>query len=876
MKWAVLTVAGLFLAAGCSDSTSVSQSQARKAFRWFGGLGFPDVTSAQYVRVATGESIRLGGNPPRNKYIEAFLLSEDDVTFSVLTQDLFTRTFEKTEPNAVEYLKVSYEPLNLKAEAAARLGLVHDPPKDDYSRRFGERLAERTELFVLAWACWCKGIEGLPLELCNQIVAMRSHDETGGLMDLVQRDLGHAMTWRAVEMFAVADTPRSEILAAFEHIARYYGKCEHLERVRDSIKVLREMLEEDEAHAKSIKAYEDMSVDEQVVELIFQLRDQNAHQWSQPGRVNVYDDPRGDASPAHLLVEHGYDAVPRLIEALDDMTFTRSVGYVRNYCFSHHVLRVGDCAREILQSISGRCFCAGSHTDPISQEGKAAAVREEVEAWWAELQAKGEKQLWIEGIQKADRDSPLQARWLLDKYPEAALEPIIQGAEDANEYWVRVGLVTVAGDIEGDGPAAFLKEEMVSGPFIHSRVEAARALSRRGVEEALTQMIRLWLLGPNPGEMELAEYLLECGSIEAIQAVEQGLRRRNVGMRIHVIRAVHAAILQTRQAIEGRDHESPDENLKARMSVLLTAMEQLLVTHLADTEREEGSSGSWYSAYFVDPRVCDMAATVLSWNWKDTYTFDIGGALKQRNFQRIACANTWRSRHGLPLLQLPHQQAVATVPSEKIKPLFDTIRNAKTTAEIDGAVAGVEAMGLSVLGAICELLSDMPEDHWARPPCVALARRLSCNITEVSFDDRSAQPDDALTELLNGLKGKPLTSQQFIAILLHVANHMPTGASGIRLEAVRDDDLTGITLMVELTLRDLPDDGRATSWRFGERVIVGSDCIHSSGGNGSHSFLQKAAAYEDLNIAIEKATSSAPRVQLIIRASLIQEESLIW
>src|SRR5262249_20699457 len=139
---------------------------------------------------------------------------------------------------------------------------------------------------------------------------------------------------------------------------------------------------------------------------------------------------RGEGnSPAHQLVKFGYDAVPQLIDVLEDKRLTRSVSYGRNFFFSHQVLNVGDCAREILGRITGRHFWAGSPRMPRDQ--RAAETKKQYQAWWAEFQKKGEKQMLIEGVQAGDYHSLRQGRMLLERYPDAALDALVQGGAKA-------------------------------------------------------------------------------------------------------------------------------------------------------------------------------------------------------------------------------------------------------------------------------------------------------------------------------------------------------------------------------------------------------------------------------------------------------------
>ena len=70
------------------------------------------------------------------------------------------------------------------------------------------------------------------------------------------------------------------------------------------------MITEDKAHAARAPKegeFDKLPKKEQIAELIFQLRDQNGQQWSQPGACDIFLDLRGEASPASRLVAMGYD-----------------------------------------------------------------------------------------------------------------------------------------------------------------------------------------------------------------------------------------------------------------------------------------------------------------------------------------------------------------------------------------------------------------------------------------------------------------------------------------------------------------------------------------------------------------------------------------
>ena len=336
-------------------NTALSQTQ-REAFKWFDGLGFPTLKDRQLVRIATGRWSQSGDNPPQNGYVAAFLLKSEGDFFTALALDLDTETFKSTPPKTPEHQRVGYEKLDLKKEAAAyvtSLRAVRDKNKDEptwffrHMWHFGPYLSEDAEIFVLARACAANGMESQARELFDFAEEFSRQEARGdkppkSLREAVAREIAHKEMWQAVLAFGELDVGRKGLLARFERIAKLFPESEHVKRARETAEMLRQMVREDDEHAKQAKPLAKMSVQGRAADLVFQLRDQNGQQWSQPGRCDVFLDPREETSPAHQLVKLGFDAVPALIDALGDRRFTRSVGYHRNFYFSHYVLSVGD------------------------------------------------------------------------------------------------------------------------------------------------------------------------------------------------------------------------------------------------------------------------------------------------------------------------------------------------------------------------------------------------------------------------------------------------------------------------------------------------------------------------------------------------------
>jgi hypothetical protein len=351
------------------------ESEARGDFQWFGTLGFPDVKGCPFVRVATGRWSQSGDEPPQNHYIKGFLLATNGDAFTVLGLDLLKATLTNSSSGIPDHERIGFEVLRLDAEALALRKALQEPPgKNEVWRRFGEQTSEQVEVFTLAWGCWRQGLETeaqLLYDLARTVPARRGgHNQEPTFRQSIEKDLGHTMMWRGILDFEDVSISRLQLLDEFEKILKDYPHSEHRDRAQKTAEVLKRMIAEDQVH-KTVGSNDlvRLPVDDQVKELIFQLRDQNGHQFSQPGWCDIFEDWRGTTNtPAHRLVALGYAAVPQLIAALDSDTLSRSVGYHRNFYFSHTVLTVGDCASQILQRITGRSLLVGR----VPKEGREA------------------------------------------------------------------------------------------------------------------------------------------------------------------------------------------------------------------------------------------------------------------------------------------------------------------------------------------------------------------------------------------------------------------------------------------------------------------------------------------------------------------------
>lgn len=161
--------------------------------------------------------------------------------------------------------------------------------------------------------------------------------------------------WWIVERLGDVDTPRSEIRDMLTRYVERYPDSPLAPRAKSDLVTIKRMMHEKRP-----------SNDTKIERLIFDLRDLNFRQFHQPNRgLSIvgngalgFEGSVAKRDTAEQLRDIDFDALPLLIDHIDDDTLTRSVDYGRNFTFSHRVLTVGDCCRQIVNAIlpTGREF----------------------------------------------------------------------------------------------------------------------------------------------------------------------------------------------------------------------------------------------------------------------------------------------------------------------------------------------------------------------------------------------------------------------------------------------------------------------------------------------------------------------------------------
>lgn len=657
----LIVVSILAIPSVCIAQPAGVTPQAVKDFEWFSTLGFPDPKGCPLVRVDTGASGQSGDEPSKEEYENAFLLTTNAAGFRVLTLDPFDRTYAQTNAKASGKIspppmlygggfhpeRFGFDILEPSNEVAEVLGVLQNPrTNQDLWWRFGRLLNDRTAAFVLAWGCWRNGWDSEAQQLYDQLQKMPAREKA------LKDEFAGEMYSRAFGRLGNADISRPQLLVQFESVISNYPGTEYTQLAKTNADLLKRLISEDEVHAKIAPTnLAQLPVEQQVHELIFQLRNQTGFQSSNPGRCSVFYELHGSTNtPAHQLARIGYAAVPQLIAALDDTAPSRAMaGWFINTRNLDNFLTVGDCAEQVLEHIAGKDFLNHQLPGSMSNTNQLAATRKAIQSWWAEARVKGEKKMLIEGVTFPSHDTPTQARMLCERYPEVAVATLIQGAETTTESWVRSWLMDDVSKFDDPRVVDFLNHEMTNAPDLEDRVRAAHDLPSREKAKAVQTMIREWEKLPKQNDPEhggLENFLAKCDSADAIHALGKDLRERPVNMRYWVVHYIGGA-----NSWETNTY-SPET---------LTAIEEVLASELDDTEEHPGTTSLANMKTVYDPRIGDMAGYFLAKRWPDRYVFDLSPSLSVRERQRVECLNVWRRAHNLPTLPLP-------VPAHRVTP----------------------------------------------------------------------------------------------------------------------------------------------------------------------------------------------------------------
>lgn len=782
--------------------------EAMDCFQWFQGLAFADVEKAPFVCYTDGGWLQSGRQEPQQPERPGFLLASDDAGFKVLDAAWEVKTFTRTAPGAQPHETVAWKEADFDGFALEMLEDLRKPKEEDgYRRRFGERLSEPAEVFGYAWAAWRRGSKDLPQDLFAEAVKLagqsrRGGDEPANFRTRLEHDFAHAEIWRAVLAFGGGDrgssetlAPRTELLAMFENIVRRYPSSPHIPRAKDTVAMLKEMIAEDEAHPPvTDDAFKALPPEEKARELVFRLRDQHGQQFGQPGWCDIFRMQETGGSPAHQLVALGYDAVPALIPALSDKRFSRSVGFHRDFYFSHQVLTVGDCALAVLQRISGLDFYERRTTSSyMSGEEQEAATRKAVEEWWAGVQKKGVKQMLMDQIASGEFSPGPLAEKLKALDGAALLPALLAGAARTEVEYTKRAFFFLLGETGDKKAHEFLLRRMKEEKGVPDRLAAISALLPLKRADVLAALLKEWrdYRSTRPGFDDpfdtLAELLVQSREVAAIEALGSHWKNLTASQRGE-IGTKFADELKPGGGHGGSKNAVPPEVLAAAERVLAAALEDR-------TSRVNmiGCLGDWE---FSSPRVSEIALWALHELKPETWSFSPKATAAQREAERLAAINHRRKANGQP--PLPEPKPRGKLPPE-------------------------EALRIS------EVLITSPKQR--------------------------SNAGKLLTAAAQGLSGKKLEASTLPDLCRRFAAGEFPGIAGLTVEARRDGDLTGVVLEISFRSgRKSNENGLSHD----SLVTLSGETLLNSWGSGSNGHLASADGWKEEIRSLDKLIAAPP------------------
>lgn len=392
-------LAGLLVVPATAQESSLTKED-REDLAWFDTLGFRSSAGRPFVRLTRKEREPLKDREPY--FTEGFLFQESPETFALAATGLHPFSFQRRDDDCT----MEKAPADLGKAASDCLASLREAIR---SRSRGgvlpgfDRLCDGREgwldtpvqAFVLARRCAENGLEGPAAELLATVRTYRADDlfekSTKTLREHAAEEFAEALGSLIVRDHGDPEFTRPRLLLRYDEWLRLFPGSSLRSEVEADRKILKEMIAEDAAHAAvPDDRLASLPVDQRVRELLFRLRDKVGQQSSDPGMPSIYgdfffggDNPR-EKTTAGRIEAIGIDAVPVLIEALEDARFTRTLGCHRTWSFrSYYVVRIGDAAREILENITGQHFWNRINTNgAMIKDGQAKEVKERYLAWW--------------------------------------------------------------------------------------------------------------------------------------------------------------------------------------------------------------------------------------------------------------------------------------------------------------------------------------------------------------------------------------------------------------------------------------------------------------------------------------------------------------
>jgi len=577
-----------------------------------------------------------------------------------------------------------------------------------------------------------------------------------------------------------------------------------------------------------------------IAEWIYELENVDGEVFAHPSEFSVYW-PSREASSVKDLTSAGFDAVPALIQALEDRRFTYALGDAMRGIGPGILVRVRDCAAQILSRISGQEFWPqGCQT---IDDATAASIKKEASRWFTLARKVGEVATLEHQLTGRQPYVETRLSRLGVIAPKRVLRVVRADHLDrGRDLLVALPIVDRLGIPEGQN---FVRKTMVDGPDRESRLLAASLLSRYDEHAAIAAMIaeldhKVPKLKADGSDFDVNLYLflMHCGHENAIRAVAARINIQNMWLSVWLLASLtshrEGFILEDPKFLGDLNRRTPVDRAAASR-----ALEDLCAKKLEDTRSTIGGGKFVKEFQFLVPRISDYAALALAQLFPSVYHYFEPTSEAKSEALRIENLNIYRRRQGLSLVHAVLYEPLMR-PSKNLKPALAAVTN-RDAARRRAALQTLQTMGLPTLPLLLKKAEALAKNDPARADILTTARLIAMTVSGVKVwrattaEQRQVQPR----------RGIPLTLPSLHAMIRRVR-----ATPGAVLVLSRSADLSGVRF--EFAYGHF---GTVKSTSFNQNVLIGDGQAESPFSNTS----SESGSTGDLEPEIRRLFSVDPR-----------------
>ncbi len=420
-------------AASCAQDTTPAEQtvlplEITAIFERLDKLGVPSVKEARYVSLELQISDGFGRDNEMNE--KGWLLSEDERTVTVWLDELWPVTYNKHEPTTIPS---SWKPIVVKsfdmedADFEETLEELSEAASDD--KGMPELFPKTATCVLAAYAAWQRGLSSYCMPVIEGDWVYRN-EGVQAYPGEVWEEFGWRYFLHGVNLLKYAD--KREAIPYLKRSLELAPTADFGEDRHELITQLEKRVGEPTSGQKlpDVPPYGSDAMARVYVAELVNLR---CLQSGQPGSIDPYwkeysyeEDP---SLPTTKLLKLGMDAIPALIDALEDDTPTRTVEHWRDFHRSRKVWRVSDFAVRVLSDISQKSFVYHRKLKPEEKQAVIAKIR----AWYAESSGMSEDDRMLELFNSQNEEEWFRAgEYFLQKGDKRAVSPLLSNIPKAS------------------------------------------------------------------------------------------------------------------------------------------------------------------------------------------------------------------------------------------------------------------------------------------------------------------------------------------------------------------------------------------------------------------------------------------------------------